>query len=83
MTEAVVKTTKKLEISYERTCECKPNNINCLTAKEWLKSQLGVWQFTYEKRDIRKKEVHPATFPISLSKKIIELFSHEGELVLD
>jgi DNA modification methylase len=54
-----------------------------MTAKDWLKSQLGVWQFTYEARDIRKKEVHPATFPISLSKKIIELFTHEGELVLD
>jgi DNA modification methylase len=51
--------------------------------KDWLKSQLGVWQFRYESRDIRDKKVHPATFPISLAKKIIELFSHEGELVLD
>jgi len=54
-----------------------------MTAKEWLKSQLGVWQFSYEARDIRDKSVHPATFPISLSKKVIELFTHEGELVLD
>jgi DNA modification methylase len=54
-----------------------------MPAKEWLKSQLGVWRFTFESRDIRDKEVHPATFPISLSKKVIELFSHEGELVLD
>ncbi len=37
----------------------------------------------YEQRDIRKKDIHPATFPISLSKRIIELFSHEGELVID
>lgn len=73
----------KLGISYERACECKKTHINCMTAKEWLKSQLGVWQFYYEKRDIRKKEIHPATFPISLSKKVIELFTHEGELVLD
>jgi DNA modification methylase len=42
-----------------------------------------VWQFYYESRDIRDKEVHPATFPISLAKKVISLFSHEGELVLD
>ncbi len=74
---------KKLDIGYERTCNCKKNHINCLTAKEWLKCQLGVWQFFYEKRDIRKKDLHPATFPISLAKKVIELFSHEGELVLD
>ena len=54
-----------------------------MTPKEWLKSQLGVWQFSYESRDIRDKKVHPATFPISLAKKVIELFTHKGELVLD
>lgn len=75
--------SKKLNIEFQRTCDCKPNNINCMTAKEWIRAQLGVWQFTYEKRDIRDKEVHPATFPISLSKKVIELFTHKGELVLD
>jgi len=74
---------KKLQIYSSRTCDCKPTHINCMTAKEWLKSQLGVWQFFYEKRDIRDKKIHPATFPISLSKKVIELFTHAGELVLD
>ena len=73
----------KLNIGSTRTCDCSPSHINCMTAKEWLKSQLGVWQFFYEKRDIRDKTVHPATFPISLSKKVIELFTHRGELVLD
>lgn len=73
----------KILITHERTCNCPPNHINCLQAKEWLKSQIGVWQFNYEKRDIRDKEMHPATFPISLSKKIIELFTHKGEMVLD
>ena len=78
------KTPKKLlDISYTRTCNCPKNHINCLTAKEWLKCQLGVWQFTYEGRDIRDKTVHPATFPISLARKVIELFTHKGELVLD
>jgi DNA modification methylase len=73
----------KIAISSNRTCSCAPNNLNCLTAKEWLKSQIGVWQFFYESRDIRDKNLHPATFPISLAKKVISLFSHEGELVLD
>jgi len=54
-----------------------------MSAKDWLKSQLGVWQFNYEKRDIRDKTKHPATFPISLAKKVIELFTHQGELVID
>lgn len=75
--------SKFLDIEFDRTCQCSPSHINCMTAKEWLKSQLGVWQFTYEARDIRDKKIHPATFPISLSTKVISLFTHEGELVLD
>jgi DNA modification methylase len=74
---------RKADLGFERTCACKENHLNCMTAKAWLKSQLGVWQFTYESRDIRDKSVHPATFPISLSKRVIELFTHEGELVVD
>lgn len=79
----IIENQKILDINYNKICMCKDNHINCLTAKEWLKSQLGVWQFTYEKRDIRDKTLHPATFPISLSKRVIELFTHEGELVID
>lgn len=73
----------KLPILPRRLCRCKPNHLNCMTPKEWLKSQLGVWQFSYEGRDIRDKKVHPATFPIALARKVIELFTHEGDLVLD
>jgi len=73
----------KLDICFHKTCNCSKNHLNCMSPKEWLKSQLGVWQFTYENRDVRDKSVHPATFPISLSKKVIELFTHKGELVLD
>jgi DNA modification methylase len=75
--------TQNLRIGGERTCDCPPNHLNCLTAKEWLKCQLGVWQFFYEKRDIRDKDLHPATFPIALARQVIELFTHKGELVLD
>lgn len=72
-----------LTIGNKRTCDCKPSHINCLTAREWLKNQLGVWRFNYEARDIRDKTVHPATFPISLALRVIEQFTHQGELVLD
>jgi DNA modification methylase len=73
----------KLDISHERSCACPENHLNCMTAKDWIKSQLGVWQFNYESRDIRDKKIHPATFPISLAAKIVSLFTHEGELVVD
>jgi DNA modification methylase len=72
-----------LDIATNRTCGCEPSHINCLTAKDWIKCQLGVWQFYYEGRDIRDKTKHPATYPISLARKCIELFSHKGELVVD
>lgn len=71
------------EIGHERVCGCPPNHINCLTAKEWIKSQVGIWEFYYEKRDIRDKSIHPAVFPIALPAKCISLFTHEGELVID
>lgn len=75
--------TRPLQINSGRACACPPGHLNCLTAKEWIKSQLGVWQFTYNGRDIRDKKLHPATFPISLSKRVIELFTHRGELIID
>lgn len=74
---------KKLDIDWQRTCDCKPTHINCLTAKEWVKAQVGIWEFYYEKRDIRDKSVHPAVYPIGLATKCIETFTHRGELVLD
>lgn len=73
----------ELHIGSTRTCDCPQNHLNCLSAKEWIKNQLGVWQFTYNGRDVRDKKLHPATFPISLAKRVIELFTHRGELVLD
>lgn len=76
-------TNKKVKIGFIKTCECPTNHLNCLTAKEWIKNQIGVWQFYYEARDIRDKNLHPATFPISLARKCIELFTHKGELVVD
>ncbi len=73
----------RIEIGYRRSCDCPPNHLNCLDAKEWMKAQIGVWQFYYEGRDLRDKALHPATFPIALARRVIELFTHRGELVLD
>jgi len=75
--------TKKLDIAYEKTCSCPDNHTNCLTAKDWIRNQVAIWEFFYEKRDIRDKDIHPAVFPIALPKKCIQLFTHKGELVLD
>ena len=73
----------KLKLAYSKTCACPSNHLNCMHAKDWMKSQLGVWQVYYEGRDIRDKDIHPAVMPIALAKRTIELFTHRGELVLD
>jgi len=73
----------KLDIGFKKTCSCPDSHINCLTPKEWVKSQVAIWELYYEARDIRDKDIHPAVFPIALPKKCIELFTHKGELVLD
>ncbi len=73
----------RISIGYTKTCSCESNHLNCMTAKDWIKCQIGVWQFLYESRDIRDKSIHPATFPITLAKRVISLFTHEGELVID
>lgn len=70
-------------INSEKLCECGKTCISCLSPKDWMHNQIGVWEFKYESRDIRKKDIHPATFPIAMAKRVIEQFTHLGELVLD
>ncbi|MHA2273840.1 MAG: DNA methyltransferase, partial [Candidatus Hodarchaeales archaeon] len=82
-TTNTAKPPTKLPIGCEKTCDCASNHINCLTAKEWMLSQIAIQEFFYEKRDIRDKKKHPATFPIALAAHFIKLFTHKGELVLD
>ena len=72
-----------IKISSDRLCECKKGFLSCIEAREWMKNQIGVWQFMYEPRDIRDKNIHPAVFPIAMAKRVIEQFTHKGELVLD
>ena len=72
-----------IEINNDRLCECKKGFLSCIEAKDWMKNQIGVWNFNYEPRDIRNKNIHPAVFPISLANRVIEQFTHRGELVID
>ncbi len=83
MATPALKDVQPLDLDHRPTCTCPPNHLSCLPPKEWIKCQLGVWRFNYERRDVRDKKIHPATFPISLARRVIELFTHVGELVLD
>ncbi len=74
---------KLLEINHTRACDCAPDHLSCVTAKEWVKGMIVIQEFFYEKRDIRDKSVHPAVYPIALPAHFIKLLTHRGELVLD
>lgn len=78
-----MQTTDFIKIDNARLCDCKKGFLSCIEARDWMKNQIGVWQFMYEPRDIRDKNVHPAVFPIAMAKRVIEQFTHKGELVLD
>lgn len=95
-TTKMVQTTndrKKLNVGFVKTCDCVSSHISCITAKEWVKSQVAIQEFPitddeikefyYERRDIRDKDVHPAVFPIALPAHFIKTLTHKGELVLD
>jgi len=74
---------QKLQINHDKTCSCPDNHISCIDRKEWCRCQFAIWEIFYNRKDIRDKNIHPATFPIGLPKRCIELFTHKGELVLD
>lgn len=81
--EADLQVTKKPLLIGQRLCGCPPRKLNCMDAKDWIKAQMGVWQVYYEGRDVRDKDIHPAVMPIALAKRVVELFTHKGELILD
>jgi len=70
-------------LNTDRICDCKPKAVSCIPPKEWVINQLGVWKFSYTKEDIRDKKIHPATYPLSLTTKLISLLSHQKALVVD
>jgi DNA modification methylase len=72
-----------IAINNQRLCNCPQGYLSCIEARDWMKNQIGVWQFMYEPRDIRDKKIHPAVFPIAMAKRVIEQFTHKGELVVD
>lgn len=46
-------TTEFINIDNAWLCDCKKSFLSCIEAKDWMNNQIGVWQFTYELRDIR------------------------------
>ncbi|UCH71971.1 MAG: hypothetical protein JSW62_06160 [Thermoplasmatales archaeon] len=50
ITETKPKVKKPLEIGFKKICSCKPNHINCITAKQWIQNQVAIWELYYKNR---------------------------------
>lgn len=79
---------KKIDwLPSEKVCRCPKHALNCLSEDEWLKRQPPVWSFKQNeiKGDFEhnSRHAHPATFPRALALRLIELYTHKGETVLD
>jgi site-specific DNA-methyltransferase (adenine-specific) len=51
-----------------------------ITRDEFLEATLSIWEISPESA---KRVGHPAPFPVALPRRFIELFTFEGDLVLD
>ncbi|MFZ2096785.1 MAG: site-specific DNA-methyltransferase [Anaerolineales bacterium] len=51
-----------------------------ISATEFMDATLSIWEIPPESA---KRVRHPAPFPVELAKRVIELFSYEGDVVLD
>lgn len=57
-------------------------SFNGLTAKEWASLSKNVWNDVSSQR-VKKHLDHGATFPEKLANRFIQMYSREGDLVLD
>lgn len=66
---------------YGKKPDLRPRELNELSGKEWAQASKSVEQYP----DIRsaKQRAHGASFPLSLAKQQIEIYSRIGDLVLD
>lgn len=58
------------------------NRLNDLDGKTWLQYSFSIW------RDVKKSAIdinggHPASFPVELPTRLIRMFTHKGDTVLD
>ena len=57
-----------------------PNRRSTISKEEFLEFTKSVWTFAAEQA---RKVGHPAPFPVKLPYRLIQLYTFEGEIVLD
>lgn len=82
-------TTRKIEVKSEPVLESIPKKkrkvlkaFNGLTPKEWTLLSRNVWSDLSSPRHKRHLQ-HGAVFPVKLADRLIQMYTGEGDLVLD
>lgn len=66
----------------EKTALQRKKSFNGLSAKEWTQYSKSVWDIPTSPRTKNQLE-HGATYPEALCDRVIMMYSHEGDTVLD
>ena len=69
-------TNSKLQVSAK-----KKEKLNELDGKTWEKYSISVWDIVKTREETKLR--HPAMFPIELCKRLIEIYTKKGDVVLD
>ncbi len=67
-------------LSRKRREEAGLPHVATITSEEFLEATIDVWEIPSESAT---RIGHPAPFPVELPKRLIELYTYEGDLVLD
>lgn len=83
VTERVVIASKgrfdRARTREQRAAEGLPHRITT-TSDEFMEATLDVWEIDAESA---KRVGHPAPFPVELPERLLQLYTYEGDLVLD
>ncbi|MGC9069650.1 MAG: DNA methyltransferase, partial [Thermoprotei archaeon] len=59
----------------------KKEKLNELDGKTWEKYSISIWEIVKSKDESKLK--HPAMFPVELCRRLIEIYTKKGDVVLD
>jgi len=62
-----------------RAAEARPA-VSTITTDEFMEATLDVWKIPSESA---RRVQHPAPFPVELARRLIDLYTYEGDIVLD
>ena len=59
----------------------KKRRLNELDGKTWQRYSISVWNVVKSKEEVKLR--HPAMFPMELCRRLIEIYTKKGDIVLD